>query len=54
MCTLKVGDVVLLNSGSPRMTVSKVNSDDTVEVKWVDKNRVPYTETYACDMLGLD
>jgi uncharacterized protein YodC (DUF2158 family) len=54
MCTLKEGDIVRLKSGSPRMTVSKVNTDGTIEVEWVDINGVPHTKTYRCDWLELD
>jgi hypothetical protein len=34
MNTFKVGDVVELNSGSPKMTITKDNGDGTVEVSW--------------------
>ncbi len=34
MNTFKIGDVVELNSGSPKMTIIKDNGDGTVDVSW--------------------
>ena len=47
---IKVGDVVKLKSGGPRMNVSEVEGDK-VKCKWVDKNGVPHEEHYLKELL---
>jgi len=36
MANIAVGDVVFLNSGSPKLTVTEVNENDSVDVTWID------------------
>lgn len=36
--TLAIGDVVTLNSGSPRMTVLKLHADGKAECTWFESN----------------
>ena len=40
MSRFKIGDVVLLNSGGPPMTVTGITSDGLVDVAWFDGDRV--------------
>lgn len=35
----KVGDVVKLNSGSPRLTITELKSEGIVEVSWICENK---------------
>lgn len=64
MISLKVGDVVQLKSGGPKMTVSKIDQDDNTynccwfngkKVEWADfplEALVTEGETEHCD--GID
>ena len=46
---VKIGDIVYLNSDSPKLIVTKISSDGKkITVMWLDENNVP--QTYEADV----
>lgn len=57
--TIKVGDVVLLKSGSPLMTVTQVGEAHitgrmTVWCSWFDQKMTPQNSTFPVDAVRKD
>ena len=54
--SLKVGDVVRLNSGSPKLTVVKVEPYGTppITVKWIDKQNEVHNANLPEECLKLE
>jgi uncharacterized protein YodC (DUF2158 family) len=50
MTDIKIGSIVWLKGGSPKMTVRVVNSDDLCVCTWFDNKRV-IKETFHIDQL---
>ena len=49
---MRVGDIVLLKSGSPAMTVAEVNeSKGTVKCVWFDKNGICYEHEFVISII---
>ena len=50
MAAFKVGDVVRLKSGGPKMTVVEAKEDDSIECQWFASNE-PKHETFRAETL---
>jgi uncharacterized protein YodC (DUF2158 family) len=49
---LMVGNIVLLNSGSPPMTVKAITHADQVLCQWIDAGGVLHEMEFALEMLS--
>jgi len=49
---LKIGDVVTLNSGGPRMTIRAIDSNDMAEVSYYANNKM-VNDTFPINTLKL-
>lgn len=47
----KIGDVVVLKSGSPIMTVADIDDQGNVTCTWFDKDKNRKNEIFKSDML---
>lgn len=47
----KIGDVVVLKSGGPEMTVENIDEQGNVTCTWFDKDNNRKTETFKEEML---
>lgn len=47
----KVGDIVLLSSGGPKMTVSDITDEEFILCQWFDTNMECHTKCFAAKCL---
>ena len=48
----KIGDVLRLKSGGPRMTVGEMDTDGTCRCEWFDKNHAFNHDIFKAKMLN--
>ncbi len=51
MENFKIGEVVILRSGGPKLTVSAINTDQTLVCCWFDKNEILHYANFVSIVL---
>lgn len=51
MDEIKIGDVVLLKSGGPNMTVEKIQDNDLADCLWFDQDKNLQRNTFSLNVL---
>lgn len=51
MENFKIGEVVVLKSGGPKLTVSAINSDQTIVCCWFDRNEILHYANFVAIVL---
>jgi len=53
MSDFKIGDVVALNSGGPSMTVTKINDNGTIGIRWFKADATYFDDIFDPNTIKL-